>query len=693
MAAFGNLPSNITTNKNIDVTVLNAFAYRYKLNEEDWSEELNGNIKRDDLPDGTYTLTAVARDLAGNWQVEADATTFTWVINTSIPVALLSGQPAVSTGSRDAAIFIGGEGIVAYKYKFDGSAWSGEIPVASSVTKTNLAEGTHSINVIGKNEAGTWQEEVSATAYSWSVDVTPPATVTLPVLPDNPSAEIRPDIRVGGTDVAYFKYRLDGGAWSGILSASDAVPVPDLSEGSHTIEIIGIDSVGNEASPISHTWSVDLTAPTASFEVASLPNAVSNVQNQSFTVTGSGLTHYRYRLDTGEWSADMPVSGNSFAFDSSQLSEGSHTVKVIGRDAAGNWQSESDAGSFTWTVDVTPPAAVLALQNTPGNPTSSNAVDIAVTGADSTGYQYRLDSGQWQTVAVIGTSLSLTGLAEGSHVLEVRGIDTAGNYQATPVEFSWKVDLTATNAVLTGLPPQITNLTAVTANVGGADVSAYKYNLDDSGWGSETDATEALSLTGLGAGNHSLEVIAKDSAGNWQATGEATTFNWEIDVTAPAALVTGYPAVPVNDGTVDIDVAGDGVSGYKYRINNGAWSSETLVDTNIARTLGEGSYNLEVIGRDLAGNWQSSPTAVSFEIDKSAPALISVSDAGDFSTSSALAFTWSNGSDVADVKIQVASDAAFSNVLFGEVMAPQSARWKLIPILRILQLHQNIMPG
>ncbi|MCX5836365.1 MAG: dockerin type I repeat-containing protein, partial [Deltaproteobacteria bacterium] len=37
----------------------------------------------------------------------------------------------------------------------------------------------------------------------------------------------------------------------------------------------------------------------------------------------------------------------------SSLSEGQHTVSVIGKDTAGNWQSETSATTVTWTVDPT----------------------------------------------------------------------------------------------------------------------------------------------------------------------------------------------------------------------------------------------------------------------------------------------------------------------------------------------------
>ncbi len=665
MALFENLPANITAEKSISVTVGDAFAYRYRLNDEDWSEERQGPIVREDFRDGTYTLTAVARDLAGNWQDESSATTYTWKIDTSVPVAALSGVPDAVTADRNAVIYVTGTGLTAYRYSFDGGAWSGEIPLATPVSRTGLGEGDHGISVIAKNEAGTWQEVTSPTTGTWKIDLTPPATVTLPVLPDNPSGEASPEIRVGGSDVAWYRYRLDGGGWSGTISAMDKLPLSSLSEGSHTISVIGMDSVGNEAAPISHTWTVDLTAPAALFAEGTLPPLISNNREQAFTVTGSGVTVYRYRLDSDPWSENIYISSNVISPGADRLTEGEHTIKIIGGDAAGNWQSTDEATSYTWTIDVTPPAEELVLSNLPASPTSSDAAAITVSGADSTGYQYRLDSGQWQTVAGIETVLALAGLGEGSHLIEVRGIDAAGNAQETPVQYTWKVDRTAADAVLAGLPPALTNQTLLNITVGGSDVAAYRYNLDDGGWSGETDAGETISAMGLDAGPHSIAVVARDAAGNWQTTDNATTFAWTIDVTAPTALVTGYPSSPVNDGAVDIDVAGDDVYAYRYRFNSGAWSGEISSAVNIVRTLNEGSYVLDVIGRDSAGNWQSAPTTASFVIDKTPPALMVASDAGDWSQASSLVFSWGKGDDVTDVKIQVATDETFKNIVLG----------------------------
>ncbi len=66
---------------------------------------------------------------------------------------------------------------------------------------------------------------------------------------------------------------------------------------------------------------------------------------------GPGITHYQYRLNDGEFSAETPIDT---PIELTDLADGTYAVHVIGRDLLGVWQAESDAAaSLTWTVDAT----------------------------------------------------------------------------------------------------------------------------------------------------------------------------------------------------------------------------------------------------------------------------------------------------------------------------------------------------
>ena len=90
-----------------------------------------------------------------------------------------SGIPAT------AAAFPSGSGWTHYKSRIDGGAWSAETPIATAITLSGLANGVHTVEVVGKNDAGFFQDDVAfganarITSASWTVDtgyVPPPAT-------------------------------------------------------------------------------------------------------------------------------------------------------------------------------------------------------------------------------------------------------------------------------------------------------------------------------------------------------------------------------------------------------------------------------------------------------------------------------------------------------------------------------------
>lgn len=75
-----------------------------------------------------------------------------------------------------------GTGFIAYKWRLDGGAWSAETPITSPIILNGLSAGPHSVDVVGKSDAGIYQNDPllgdSATITStgtWFVDPSAPA--------------------------------------------------------------------------------------------------------------------------------------------------------------------------------------------------------------------------------------------------------------------------------------------------------------------------------------------------------------------------------------------------------------------------------------------------------------------------------------------------------------------------------------
>ncbi|MCA9216405.1 MAG: lamin tail domain-containing protein, partial [Planctomycetales bacterium] len=84
--------------------------------------------------------------------------------------AFLSGVPAGETADNSATIRIGGPAITAYRFSLDSSGFGAETSIDTPITLSGLANGEHTLSVIGKNAIGTWQEEANATTITWTVN-------------------------------------------------------------------------------------------------------------------------------------------------------------------------------------------------------------------------------------------------------------------------------------------------------------------------------------------------------------------------------------------------------------------------------------------------------------------------------------------------------------------------------------------
>ena len=105
-----------------------------------------------------------------------------------------------------------------------------------------------------------------------------------------------------------------------------------------------IDAAGNTGSATATVDNIDLTPPTV--VLSGVPSGI--VSTNTFEITvGDGIAQYRYQLDGGEYG---PVRDAAVPIALSNLSEGAHTLNVIGRDAAGNWQAEADATGTMWEI-------------------------------------------------------------------------------------------------------------------------------------------------------------------------------------------------------------------------------------------------------------------------------------------------------------------------------------------------------
>ncbi len=168
-------------------------------------------------------------------------------------------------------------------------------------------------------------------------------------MPFSPTPRADLDLEVGGELVDYYKYRINGGAWSGERSVADPLPVRGAS-GAVTVQVLGRSRHGAYPPPeeaVGVQWVVDPAA--IDWQVSGLPSHVSAATSLALTVGGSGFALYRWTIDGGYYRAEAaPGTGFTLA----GLAQGPHTLALIAPEPGGGWNEQAVGATFTWTVDA-----------------------------------------------------------------------------------------------------------------------------------------------------------------------------------------------------------------------------------------------------------------------------------------------------------------------------------------------------
>ncbi len=166
----------------------------------------------------------------------------------------------------------------------------------------------------------------------------------------------------------------------------------------------------------------------------------------------------------------------------------------------------------------------------PSSPTANSSASLTIGGAQVDYYRYRLNQGGWSTERPISAPLVLTGLSVGSNTVSVLGRSQYGGYldPTNAVIVGWVVDPAAPATTVTGVPATPTHSASAQINVGGANVSAYRWTLNNSYYRPATAAANPLVLDNLNNGLQSLLILGTIS-GVEQPTNNPTTASWTID--------------------------------------------------------------------------------------------------------------------------------------------------------------------
>ncbi|MDH5720990.1 MAG: hypothetical protein OEZ13_10335 [Spirochaetia bacterium] len=365
-----------------------------------------------------------------------------------LPTAELTIKPPEVTVKNDALFVVGGTNIVAYKYRVDTVGWSDEMPVSNPIYIENIANArTKIIYVIGKDNNDLWQSTETPTIYSWRVDK---AYLEVDEMPN--SIENLPEVNtltfnyaVLNNGITAYKFNLNNTGWVGEFDITTPLEATVTEDGMYSLKIIGKDANNNwqsEATAEEYLLLVKTNAYTAVFDLTTMPKKITNQTSTDIIITG--VDGYKYSIDGGPYSAEfLPAT----ILQLTGLSEGEHTISVIGKDALGNWQSEASATTYTWSIDTSPPIfsgimSAVSVNNTAidvywtpasDNITESSSIVYEIFIARTSGGQNFSSRGIASQPGALSYSFT-TLLPNTTYYFVVRARDIAGNISINTVE-------------------------------------------------------------------------------------------------------------------------------------------------------------------------------------------------------------------------------------------------------------------
>lgn len=358
------------------------------------------------------------------------------------------------------------------------------------------------------------------------------------------------------------------------------------------------------------TLPVDTTAPGIPANLAAAATSASQITlNWAAAMDNVGVTGYRLERCTGAgctgFAQIATPAGTSYS-DTGRSSNTTYVYRVRAYDAAGNVSGFSPSASAT-TPDATAPTA-------PGTPGFSNIAMNTATASWTaatddvgvTGYQYRLNSGGWQSLGNV-LSINLTGLsAATAYTFEVRARDGAANLGVVSSGTFTTLDTAAPSAPGT---PVFSNVamnsataswTAASDNIG---VTGHEFRLNAGSWQAIGNVL-SINLTALSAAtSYNFQVRAKDAANNvgTSSSGSFTT----LDTAAPS-IPAGLTASAPNSSTVNLGwtSATDNVAvaGYKVFRNGTQIATSSNASYTDSALSGSTTYTYNVSAYDAAGN-------------------------------------------------------------------------------------------
>ncbi|EBW6037605.1 Ig-like domain repeat protein [Salmonella enterica subsp. enterica] len=614
--------------------------------------------------DGSYQLAVVVEDLAGNikesapLEVRIDTTT---TINNIVLLNDTGVQNDQLTNVAKPSFRIDVPGdVIQVRVTLDGGAnWNVIRKNADGQwifdSPNTLVDGTYTLRVEATDEAGNIANKDLVFNIDTNIQV---PTIALDAgqdtganTADNITNISRPTFTIGNVDPDVIKVvvTIDGHDYNAtkVGAGWQFTPGNAIPDGSYNITVTVEDKAGNTATSKPLPVVIDTTAEIESVTLVtdsgdSDVDNITKVDKPQFSiVTADDITHVRVKIDNAANWIELTKGGDGrWIFNvGSALPDGQHTLLVDVTDIAGNVAQET----LQFTIDTTlrEPTIVLDPTHDTGDDTNDNLTRInkpvfiiGNVDNDVSHIVVHID-GRDYAIENTGGNLTFTPdqpLSDGQHTISVTVTDIAGNTK-TSAELQIEIDtqvqidsVTLTTDSGVNDHDNVTNATRPSFEIATPDdVTSVLVSFDGVNWTpiskNAAGQWEFTAGSALPDGHYTLHVQATDRAGNTANSTLGFTVDTQID---------GLSVVMLDDAGKDSTDGITNITSPRFEISaREPLQSVTVILNGKSSTLTQGAgnkwlftpdtplvdgtYKIEIVAEDIAGNKISKE--VSFTID------------------------------------------------------------------------------
>ena len=422
--------TSVTANAsdNVGVTGVQFQVDGVNVGTEDTSSPYSRTWDSTTASNGTHSLTAVARDAAGNTTTSAARTvtvsnggdTQSPTVSLSAPAsgAGVSGSVTISASASDNVAVVG------VQFKVDGVNVNTEdtsSPYSRSWDSTTASNGTHSLTAVARDAAGNTTTSAARTVTVSNGGDTQSPTVSLSAPASGAGVSGSVTISASASDnvaVVGVQFKVDG---VNVNTEDTSSPYSrswdstTAGNGTHSLTAVARDAAGNTTTSAARTVTVnnggggDTQSPTVSLTAPASGATVSGSVNVTASASDNvGVVGVQFRLDGNTLGSEDVTSPYSVSWTTTGSTNGSHQLTATARDAAGRTAvstinvTVSNAAGNNLTIDGNQRFQVIDGFGVSANSASWNngelrpAIDRLMDDGGSTIWRVIIEMADWE---------------------------------------------------------------------------------------------------------------------------------------------------------------------------------------------------------------------------------------------------------------------------------------------------------